>query len=190
MNIPEFEESLEKYNDSFTLFTRQYGIPLEFLLQPDHIAIKCADRDDYLETCQEIGGLVNGSLWEFEEGGRTLASGQLVAGIPLIHAPSITGGDTQRRPLRWIEIMQPKPGKESREGYVEHVEFTYEDLFMVEAMLYSRAVEGIERQSNPSHSWVNIPITSDSLLELKINDKSLQDMLDGLLIEREVFDGD
>lgn len=190
MKIPEIKKSLDVYEQHFVDFARQYDIPNDFFLESDHFAVKCASEMDYLETCQEIGSVISGPLWEFEEGGRLLASGMLKGGAE-IGGEQLRGRYLRIRPFKWVEIMQPRPGKETDEGYVEHTEFLYRDHFAVEAMLYARAVEGTERQSNPGHAWVNVPISSDGLLEIKFNDRVLADVVDeermlGIVNAREV----
>ena len=180
MKLPQIDESIEVYEEAFNNFRTQNEIPREFFSNPDHFAIKCADEEDYLETCAELGGAISGSVWELEHEGRNLGSGFLNRRIRV--AGYVFG---------MVEIMQPRPGKETKHGYVEHLEFTYPDLSFVLEMLSGTDIEGVETQSNPGHAWANIPISDDGLLEVKINDKALEIVVEiekneGLLKERKV----
>jgi hypothetical protein len=67
--------------------------------------------------------------------------------------------------------MQPRPGKELAEGFVEHTEFFFPNLSEAERVLTQRGVNFI-RQKNPGHEWVNV-IIDDSGREIKFNDKPL-----------------
>lgn len=177
MNIDQVNEGLEIYGRTLSTFLNQHNLPREWFERPDHFAVKCANRADYQDTCQTLAGRVYArKFFELQQGGRLLASGNLTGSV------SLAGFGFQM-----VEVMQPRPGKETEEGYVEHTEFTFPDFATVMDVLDSRGVD-FELQSNPGHGWVNVPI-SDGLLELKINDRSLgqvvtKELSQGLLTER------
>lgn len=161
MNIDVLREGLDTYDTAFMHFTSAYQLSSEWFRSPDHFAIKCADELDYLATCTTIGEHINSDgLWELSLDDRLLASAELVGRVSL-------GGFS----FGWIEIMQPKPGKEMSSGFVEHTEFFFPDSYEVMRVLEQRGVAA-EVQENPSHSWVNVVI-DDAGREIKFNNKPL-----------------
>lgn len=158
-------EELLKYEEAFGGFVHGYGLPKELFVAPDHLAIKCADELDYLTTCDDLRSVVTSDgFWEFPEGGRLLASAELDSGASLC-------GFT----FNWLEVMQPRPGKETDAGFVEHTEFYTPDLFAVAERLKKHGVE-FTAQKNPGHSWLNVVIDEVGR-EIKFNDKPLAEVV-------------
>lgn len=167
MRLAEIEASLADYEEAFVEFNNAYQIPTEWFRQKDHFAIKCANAEDYEETLDQVKNYLQPEgMWEVEMDGRRLASAVL-AGTILI-------GNTY---FRWVEIMQPRPGKELEKGFVEHTEFVFMDGFEVQRVLGIRGVEGVEEQQNPGHKWVNVPIDAQGR-EIKFNDKPLEEVIE------------
>ncbi len=165
MKWPEIDEQLGAYERSLTAFVSALHMPKDLFRFPDHFAIKCADELDYLETCQEFATeVVDGSMWELPEGGRLLASAQLAGKITL-------GGHE----FGWVEIMQPRPGKETSKGFVEHTEFHAVDYGAAEQRLRRWGVEHVP-DGNSGHKWLNVVI-DDEGREVKFNDRPLVDVL-------------
>ena len=170
MKIPQLGEELRLYSDAFVSFTAGYQLPKELFERPDHFAIKCANELDYLETCQEMATEVGSDgLWEFALDNRLLGSAKLAGTVALCG-----------KGFTWVEIMQPRLGKETDAGFVEHTEFYFSDFFAAEHILKQRGID-YSHQENPGHAWLNIVI-DDKGREIKLNDKPLADVV---LWERE-----
>lgn len=167
MKIEAINDSLGEYSEAASLFINEFQLPREWFARPDHVAIKCANEVDYLETCDEIFGFVASGLEEIEIDGRMIASGQLGAGVELELF--------DQSAIYWVEIMQPRPDKERAEGFVEHTEFTFPDFHAVERWLTPRGID-YERQGNDGHLWLNMVI-DDVGYEIKINDLPLVEVL-------------
>lgn len=163
MNNERFASELKKYDVAFERFINKHNLPAEWFQRPDHVAIKCADGEDYKETCNEFSTLVQGGIWETKMNDRKLASAQLLSALTIATYE-----------FGWLEIMQPRPGKEMTAGFVEHTEFLFADFEQIQIRLTDGGIE-YTLQQNPSHSWVNLVI--DGLgREIKFNDKSLKDV--------------
>lgn len=164
MTHDQLASELKKYGDSFTRFVSAHSLPSQWFMTVDHVAIKCADRDDYSQTCQLISPQTLDDIWEIELNGRLLGSAELRSPIGIgIHQFS------------WIEIMQPREGKESAQGFVEHTEFLFEDFASVEDYLRQKKI-AYELQENPGHKWINIVIDEDGR-EIKINNRVLAEVV-------------
>lgn len=165
MKITDVEQGLNEYGDAFTSFLSQYPLPSSLFLRPDHFAVKCADEIDYFDTCHNIRPYVDDEgIWELSLDGRMLATASLRQAVAV--------GDFR---FSWVEIMQPRPGKELPKGFVEHTEFFVDDLFGVERTLRRFGVSS-ERQENPGHAWLNVVI-DDEGREIKFNDKLIRDVV-------------
>ena len=160
MRLAQLNDSLNEYGNVFQDFVSGHQIPVEWFKDPDHFAIKCANLFDYLDTCDTLIEEVEGGVWELAVDQRRLASAQLAGSVAL-------GGNK----FEWVEVMQPKPGKELKVGFVEHTEFYFPDFYTVESVLKQRGLE-FQRQMNQGHSWVNVTI-DDMGREIKFNDKPL-----------------
>ena len=170
MKLAAVEQSIVDYEQAFTTFCDAYQLPKTWFLRPDHFAVKCANEIDYLETCTEFTNEVDASgIWEISMDDRLLASAKLSGKTGLAGYG-----------FGWIEIMQPRPGKELESGFVEHTEFLFPDFFTIQKVLDLRGVD-FELQRNPGHSWLNVPI-DDSGREIKFNDQLLADVV---VVERE-----
>lgn len=155
-----YAKELSDYEQAFVAFVDANGLPSEWFEISDHIALKCADVEGYARACAEI----EGGVWEIELDGRLLGSAQLTS-------PLTVAGYR----FNWIEIMQPRPGKESDAGFVEHTEFYVDDFDMVTQWLTEQAI-AYELQKNPGHRWINIVI-DDQGREIKLNNKVLADVV-------------
>ncbi len=166
MKLVQLGGEVKKYSDAFESFVGGYDLPIEFFKQPDHFAIKCADEIDYLETCQELATEINGDgMWELSLDNRLLGSAQLAGKLLL-----------GKFAFGWVEIMQPRPGKETNIGFVEHTEFYFPDFFAAEEVLKQRGID-YTHQENPGHAWLNIVI-DDQGREIKLNDKPLAEVVE------------
>lgn len=165
MKKNQFNKELSLYSESFLAFVAAHRLPNDLFKMPDHFAIKCANKHDYIETRQLFSEQeVNGGIWELPLDGRLLATAQLVGSV------SINGYD-----FSWVEIMQPRPGKETEVGFVEHTEFYVSDFSAVEELLKQKDIY-FERQHNPGHAWINIVI-DEAGREIKLNNKLLADVV-------------
>jgi len=165
MKLVDIEKDLDVYGESMKRYMDAFQLPKSWLRNPDHFAIKCADELDYLETCQSLEKEVSKEgLWEISLDDRLLASAKLGGKVAL-------GGFN----FEWIEIMQPRPGKETKEGFVEHTEFFFPDLYEVLRVLEQCGADAT-LQKNPGHEWVNLVI-DDFGREIKFNDKPLADVV-------------
>ncbi len=170
MKIDGLSSSVADYEVAFNSFVNQFDLPQSFFSSPDHVAIKCSDELDYLDTCEELREIVDDNgIWEIAMDSRLLASACLRDGFLL----QLDSRDTL---FPRVEIMQPRPGKELDAGFVEHVEFTVLDMFAVAQTLDRQGVV-FEEQKNPGHSWLNIVIDNGGR-EIKFNDKSLEAIAD------------
>lgn len=162
MQVQDINQSLEKYHDVFEKFTKAFRLPKQLFQTPDHAAIKCANEFDYLETCTAMSKhFTRDGLWEVSMDGRKLATGALAGRISI---GSLLFG--------WVEIMEPRPGKELAEGFIEHTEFAVSDLFAVVRLLAVHGVPDVEHQQNSGHAWINVTM-DDTGREIKFNNKSL-----------------
>lgn len=161
MKLDLFDGELVKYEESFKAFVAEHNLPGEWFAEPDHVAVKCADLSDYDDTCNAFAGRVDDEgVWEIEMDGRHLGSAKLIGAI------SVAGYD-----MNWVEIMQPRPGKEMPEGFVEHTEFVFPNFDEIIVFLEGHSIP-YERQGNPGHSWINIVIDGDER-EIKFNDAGI-----------------
>lgn len=164
MRLGTLQQELRLYEESFGRFLHTNALPGEWFSAPDHVAIKCANEEDYVATCSEIRDQTLDGVWEIELDGRFLGSAQLTESIKL------AGYN-----FSWIEIMQPRPSKETDKGFAEHTEFLFKDFGTVQQKLEELGI-AYELQQNPGHRWINIVI--DELgREIKINDKVLADVV-------------
>ena len=177
MNRLEIDNGLNAYALAFESFRAGNQLPAEWFAVSDHFAIKCADAGDYEETCDVVASLADEEgVWQIELDGRYLASAGLASSV-------IVAGEA----FSWVEIMQPRPGKETAEGIVEHTEFVFPDFAQIMHVLDTKNI-AYELQENPGHRWVNIPLDKHGR-EIKINDKALADVVktekaEGLLLKR------
>jgi hypothetical protein len=174
---PSIDLELATYEQAFVAFKEANNLPDAWFEVPDHFAIKCADRADYDQTCDELEIMADSEgIWELELDDRLLASAGLANPVTLAGYR-----------FGWVEIMQPRPGKESAAGFVEHTEFLLPDFAEIMTALEEREV-AYELQENPGHRWLNIVIDAHGR-EIKINDKLLADVVaaektEGLLSPR------
>jgi predicted metalloenzyme YecM len=165
MKLASLQAEMDVYDSTFHRFVSLHQLPAEWFLEPDHVAVKCADKDDYTDTISSYEAHTDEEgIWELSLDGRLLASAGLARPVTLAgHAFS------------WIEIMQPRPGKETAKGFVEHTEFYYPDFDSASTVLQERGI-GYEIQRNDGHGWINIPIDGSGR-EIKLNDKALADVV-------------
>lgn len=167
MISPQIEQSIAEYQEAFTGFVSAHQLPTKWFKTPDHWAIKCADGADYEETVQEFSSGIASGPWTVIMDERRLTSARL-------SGPAVTIGNSL---FRWLEIMEPRPGKGPEQGFVEHLEFVFPDFFEVRRVLEQRGVTGVEQQGNAGHAWVNIPIDENGR-EIKINDAGIEVVLE------------
>jgi hypothetical protein len=169
MRTLQIEKALIAYEASFADFCRAYQLPEQWFGRPDHIAIKAANLNDYEETRRVIeDSYVYGAIWEVSMDERLLGSGKLLGSLSLVDYD-----------FQWVEIMQPRPGKETEKGFVEHTEFVFPDFYEVARILHQRGLtegEDFERQSNDGHAWLNVVLDKQGH-EIKFNDKPLAEVV-------------
>ena len=167
MKSSEFEKSLSTYTDVFAEFCQTNQISAELFSNPDHLAIKCANEEDYFDTLDTFRGIVSAETeWVHWESGRRLFSAELTSNISVSFFN-----------FRMIEIMQPKPGKETDYGFVEHLEFYNSDIYNTLGRLSVLGLPNTPKiQLNDSHKWVNIVMDSQGR-EIKFNDLSLKEVV-------------
>ena len=158
-------QELHLYGELLQTFVDTHQLPAEWFEAPDHFAIKCANFADYTETCQMMQPRADSEgLWEIQLDGRRLGSARLASSVLLAG-----------HRFEWVEVMQPRPTKETSNAFVEHTEFFFPDF---ESVLKTLSAKGIAAtiQKNPGHAWVNIVIDNNGR-ELKINDRPLRDVV-------------
>jgi hypothetical protein len=171
MGTFDFEHSRERYEEAFLAVTSEFQVPGSFLVSPDHVAIKCADTGAFFDAIDEfVPRIMPGTLGEINQGGRRLASGELVDPIKL-------AGHT----FGVVEIMEPRPGAEAQETFVEHTEFTVPNLLTVYNILCGKVGSGAtdvrvvdQRQSHHP----GIILEFGDRLEIKFNETSLVEMVE------------
>lgn len=164
MSLAGVDAELALYADAFQEFVSTHDLPKEWFETPDHVAFKCADGDEYEQLCDTIASETVDGVWQIELDGRYLGSAKLLTVL------SVAGYE-----FSWIEIMQPRPGKETKAGFAEHTEFLISDFAAAEAKLQEMEVD-YELQENPGHRWINIVIDTHGR-EIKLNNKLLADVV-------------
>ncbi len=110
MNIAELQDGLDEYEQAFSVFVQTHDLPVEWFAVPDHFAVKCVSADNYNQTCGQLAQLADTEgVWELDINDRMLGSAGLAN--PMMLAGYEFG---------WVDIMQPRPGKETAFGIVEH----------------------------------------------------------------------
>jgi predicted metalloenzyme YecM len=161
--MKKFNLQVKDYIQILTLFVNQKGLPREWFMSPDHIAIKAADAKDFEALIEEFRPHSR-RISCIDMDSRRLAVALMNKSIPM--------GAFGKVEL--VEIMEPRPDKLGDDvvGF-EHMEFYYPYLERVQEELQRRGLkDGIKLQRNPAHSWVNI-VLNDQGQELKLNDNSL-----------------
>ena len=161
MKQNDINSNLQTYAASFAAFTASNPLPKNWFGAPDHFAIKCASKDSYDETCDDVEKFSDGGIWQIELNNSYLASAKLSQKIELDNIGSVD----------WIEIMQPRPGMEPDSDFVEHVEFYYPNFDEITEILAKNDIV-FELQDNSSHSWVNVVIDKTGR-EIKFSNKTL-----------------
>ena len=172
MKQSEIDLSLQAYTASFIAFIASNPLPKNWFNAPDHFAIKCTSKDSYDKTCNDVEKSTYEGIWQIELNNRYLASAKLSQKIELDNIGSVD----------WIEIMQPRPGMEPAEVFVEHVEFYFSNFDEITEILAKNDIV-FELQNNSSHAWVNVVIDKTGR-EIKFSNKTLADM-----VEEERSDG-
>lgn len=158
-------EHLAAYTSAFEAFQAAHDLPTEWFEQPDHVAIKCADREEYELWCRLMAPYTDeNGIWAVDMDGRSLASAAIVPSLKVLgHS------------FDWIEIMQPRPGKETEAPFVEHTEFVVPDFDAVTRILEEQKIP-FDNESNPGHAWINVVI--DGLgREVKFNNRPLAEVV-------------
>lgn len=166
MKITEIRDTLGAYDSTYARFVEQHKLPPQsWFSNPDHFAIKCADFNDYTETIETVQREFDvEGMWQLKMDDRMLASTHLMGKV------TVSGAE-----FSWIEVMQPRPGKESEHGFVEHTEFVHPDFNVIKSSLQKCGVE-FTLQQNSGHKWINVVMDEDGR-EIKFNDKSLADVV-------------
>lgn len=160
-----FEHAVDQYVASLERFAHRRGLPTEWFSEPDHLAVKCLDGEHYEDMVAAWGRRSNLASY-VRMNGRRLAS---------IHLGEVVSlgifGDVE-----WLEIMEPRPKKVGIDIVgIDHAEFVFPDFTAADVVLAKRSIPH-ELQSNPNHSWLNIPINATGQ-ELKLNNRPLADIV-------------
>jgi hypothetical protein len=171
MNVVDFEVSAARYQEAFERVRDTYQLPGRWFDNPDHVAIKCADTASYLSTVESFRPLVDpGSYGKIDQGGRRLASGEFWTPIQLCGVE-----------FEMVEIMEPRADADLIEkSFVEHTEFTVDDLLTVYNGLTQRiaSTDDVAKVvDDRSSHHPGIVLEFGDGLEVKFNKTSLADMV-------------
>jgi predicted metalloenzyme YecM len=157
----KFLEQMDAYAAELEAFVEYHGLPEQWFVRPDHVAVKCADRMDYEDTMLEFKP-------DAEQRSQIKMDGRYLGTVKLLS--SIAVGNFGE--VAWIEVMEPRPEKVGKDimGF-EHMEFLYPDFASIRTKLDDKNIP-YEMQQNSGHRWVNIVI-NDMGQELKLNDRTL-----------------
>lgn len=171
MNVVDFESSAASYERLLNEVRTKYQLPNRWFERPDHVAVKCKDPKDYLAAIESLTPLFDTeTLGEIRQAGRRLASARLLTAM---HLDGFEFG--------MIEIMEPRLNAiPIKETFVEHTEFTVDDLLTI--------YNGLTRRIAPNDSAVKVVDDRESHhpgivlefgdgLEVKFNETSLADMV-------------
>lgn len=165
MSELNFREQVDKYARDLWVFADRFNVPQAWFDEPDHVAVKGADRADY-ERWVELFKPQSEQISAIDMQGRTVAVAKLVG-------PLTVGRFGQ---VSLVEIMEPKPERVGRDIVgLEHMEFHYPHLTEVQDYLSGKAVAWA-MQNNDSHAWVNVRINKQGQ-ELKLNDRPLAEII-------------
>ncbi len=159
-----FHEEVLGFTSSLTQFVREHDLPMELFANPDHLAVKARDRNDFdAITAMWRQYALGGAIHAIDMDGRTLATLQTKQSIITEPFGSV----------EWLEIMEPRAHKVGK-GVVglEHMEFYTPDLDEVTRQLLKHGVRDYDRESNPGHNWVSV-VFNQGGQEIKFNDKPL-----------------
>jgi len=159
-----FEHAVTAYAAALERFKANQQLPDSWFDQPDHLAIKCLDRQHYAETLRHWARQA-GFTSEVKMDGRRLASLRL--------EDSLSFG--QFGQIDWLEIMEPRP---HRVGFdrvgIDHAEFVFPQFGVVTEDLAVRDLP-YELEGNVNHHWISV--VTDGY-ELKFTDKPLVEMVE------------
>ena len=161
----EYEAEIDAFARCLQDFIDKYELPNKWFALADHIAIKCADADDYEYKIQDIiMDATQGS--EIDLDGRRLAALQLTSPQEIKDLGQVS----------WLEIMEPRPEKIGKDIVgIEHIEFYYPTFDEITEVLEGAGV-AYRKQANPGHEWISIVLNQQGH-ELKLNNRLLQDIV-------------
>jgi len=165
------ERAAKAYGEVLEKFCLEHELPSEWFAHPDHLAVKCADRDHYRSVVEQAKPYSR-EMTEVPLNGRFLATAKLADMLSLGKYGEID----------WLEIMEPRPEMVGVDVVgVDHAEFYFADFETVIDELDIKNIS-FECQSNPAHAWVSFQIADN--LELKLNDAPLDDVVEHELAEK------
>lgn len=163
--IERFQGELDSYVTELEKFVQEHELPDRWFEDPDHVAIKCADSEDFEVTLAEFKDVSN-QISYIEEGGRRLAAAHLLKPLAIGRFGSV----------EWVEVMEPRPGRVGNDFVgLEHAEFCYPIFTKARSVLRKAGVEH-DLRHNPGHDWINIAI-NDTGQELKLNNRPLSKVM-------------
>ncbi|GIW60805.1 MAG: hypothetical protein KatS3mg087_1871 [Patescibacteria group bacterium] len=122
MNVLDFESSAASYERLLNKVRAECQLPDKWFERLDHVAVKCKDSNDYLVSIESLNSLFDTeTLGEIRQVDLRLASARFMTAIHL-------GGSE----FGMIEIMEPRLNANPiKETFVEHTEFTVDDLLTI-----------------------------------------------------------
>ena len=176
MGMNALQEDIDQFEKSLNSFALAHELPIEdWFNNPDHLAIKCADRKDFDETVRSykpraVGRQVSG----VDMHGRTLATAQLETPLQVGSLGTV----------EWLEIMEPRPEKVGK-GLVglEHIEFYFPFFKRVRTVLDNAGITYEEPQDNDHHKCI-VVVFNKKGQEFKLNDYPL-----GKIVAQELDEG-
>lgn len=163
MRIKAIHASIDTYREAFREFTRTYDLPMDLFAEPDHATVQCAGAEDYDETLEAIIGV--GGLVAQE----SRVSDRRIAAVHLATQSVLAGASL----FEWLEVVQPRPGSERPQGFVENVAYVH-DLHTARNLLDEQDIPGVEERIYPVRSSLIVPLGND--LTVKFNDTSLAEV--------------
>ncbi len=167
----DYQDAIAEYAQSLEDFIIRNELPPTWFKKADHIAIKCADADDYEYRLQDL-------LADARQASQVYLDGRHLAALLLTSAQPVGSmGD-----VSWAEIMEPRPDKTSETLIgVDHMEFYYPNFGEIAEILQKRGVP-FQQRSNPGHDWINIKLNSQGQ-EVKLNNRPLAEIVEDELTE-------
>jgi len=165
--MKNYLEQIDQYAKELENFVSVHNLPEAWFAQPDHVAIKCADGMDYEDTMEEFKDEAEQRTW-VKMHGRRLGSVKLISSLALGNFGDVS----------WVEVMEPRPEKVGKDvvGF-DHAEFHYPHFKPIIMTFNLRKIKYSIPDDNPEHGAVVVVINEDTGHELKLNDKTLADIV-------------
>jgi hypothetical protein len=166
--MSKWQHEVANYATDLGQFVKNERLPIEWFMQPDHIALKAYNAAGFEKLLHEVRDGDPGAedITIAEMDGRRLATAFMAGPIAL--GPF--------REVEIVEIMEPRLEKIGKDKVgLDHVEFLQPDFAVVQRRLFRTGMSP-EVNHNSSHSFLSITFGKDHH-ELKFTDKSLADIV-------------